>query len=86
MRHDANCALSGGYDHCLYLFYLQQPSPHPASCEPIHITVIGSATGIDLVIKILHRLGFAEASAWSKPQTDPNTGRPMRMLTTWLRY
>ncbi|MGF1518763.1 MAG: hypothetical protein ACFCVB_13305, partial [Nodosilinea sp.] len=54
--------------------------------EPIIITIIGSAIGIDLVIKILHRLGFAEARAWSKPQIDPNTGRPMRVLTKWLRY
>lgn len=54
--------------------------------EPVHITIIGSATGIDLVVKILHRLGFAEARAWSKLQNDPNTGRPMRVLTKWLRY
>ena len=62
------------------------PAPTQTSREPIHITIIGSAIGIDLVIKILHRLGFAEARAWSKPQIDPNTGRPMRVLTKWLRY
>lgn len=62
------------------------PAPTQPRREPIHITVIGSAVGIDLVIKILHRLGFAEARAWSKLQNDPNTGRPMRVLTKWLRY
>jgi len=54
--------------------------------EPVLITVIGSAIGVDLVIKILHRLGFAEARAWSKPQVDPKTGKPMRVLTKWIRY
>ena len=49
-------------------------------------TIIGFAIGIDLVVKILHRLGFAETRAWSKLQNDPNTGRPMRVLTKWLRY
>ncbi|NJL54585.1 hypothetical protein HC928_04855 [bacterium] len=61
------------------------PAPQP-SREPIFITVTGPLIGIDLVVKILHRLGFAEARAWSKPQIDPNTGRPMRILTKWLRY
>ncbi len=62
------------------------PAPTQPSRETIHITIIGSAIGIDLVVKILHRLGFAEARAWSKLQNDPNTGRPMRVLTKWLRY
>ncbi|MFZ4676798.1 MAG: hypothetical protein ACOYM4_14105 [Nodosilinea sp.] len=62
------------------------PAPTQPSREPIHITIIGSATGIDLVIKILHRLSFAEACAGRKPQNDPNTGRPMRVLTKWLRH
>jgi hypothetical protein len=72
--------------------YTAPPSANPPGAkpvetrEPILITIIGSAIGLDLVIKILHRLGFAEARAWSKPQVDPNTGRPMRVLTKWLRY
>ncbi|WP_017298893.1 hypothetical protein [Nodosilinea nodulosa] len=66
---------------------VKPPSTEPAEArEPILITVIGSAAGIDMVVKILHRLGFAEARAWSKPQIDPKTGRPMRVLTKWLRY
>jgi hypothetical protein len=47
--------------------------------------LIGSAVGINLVIGILHRLGFAEPRAWSKVQRDPNTGLPMRVLTKWIR-
>ena len=58
----------------------------PTPTQPVREPIIGSATGIDLVIKILHRLGFAEGRAWSKPQIDPNNGRPMRVLTKWLRY
>jgi hypothetical protein len=72
--------------------YIAPPAAKPPGAEPVEtrepilITIIGPAIGIDLVIKILHRLGFAEARAWSKPQIDPNTGRPMRVLTKWLRY
>ncbi len=72
--------------------YTAPPSAKPPGAEPVEtrepilITIIGSAIGLDLVIKILHCLGFAEARAWSKPQVDPNTGRPMRVLTKWLRY
>ena len=62
------------------------PAPAKPTREPVLITVIGSAIGVDLVIKILHRLGFAEARAWSKPQIDPKTGKPMRVLTKWIRY
>ncbi|MFQ4134887.1 hypothetical protein PGN35_001065 [Nodosilinea sp. PGN35] len=62
------------------------PAPTQPSREPIYITVIGPAIGIDLVVKTLHHLGFAEPRAWSKLQNDPNTGRPMRILTKWLRY
>lgn len=61
-------------------------APTQPNREPVHVTVIGSATGIDTVVKILHSLGFAEARAWSKPQIDPNTGRPMRVLTKWVLY
>ncbi|MGB5973026.1 MAG: hypothetical protein WBG38_06895 [Nodosilinea sp.] len=72
--------------------YTAPPSAKPPGAEPVEvrepilITVIGSNPGIDMVIKILHRLGFAEARAWSKPQIDPKSGRPMRVLTKWLRY
>jgi len=31
--------------------------------EPVIITVVGSALSVELIIKVLHRLGFAEARA-----------------------
>lgn len=60
------------------------PTPQPIR-EPVLITIIGSNVAIGLIIKILHRLGFAEAGAWSKPQIDPKTGKPMRVLKKWIR-
>jgi hypothetical protein len=54
--------------------------------EPIRVILIGSIPGINLVIAILHRLGFAEPRAWSKPQKHPTTGQPMRVLTKWIRH
>ncbi|MGF1525166.1 MAG: hypothetical protein ACFBSF_22810 [Leptolyngbyaceae cyanobacterium] len=53
--------------------------------EPIRIILIGSIRGIDLIIGILHTLHFAEPRAWSKPQIDPASGKPMRILTKWIR-
>lgn len=53
--------------------------------ESVLITIIGSSIGLNLLIKILHRLGFAEIGAWSKPQVDPKTGQPMRILKKWIR-
>lgn len=68
--------------------YTPPPTNTPASQptrEPVLITIIGSAFAINLIIKILHRLGFAEAGAWSKPQIDPKSGKPMRVLKKWIR-
>lgn len=53
--------------------------------EPVRILVIGSAAGISMIVSLLHRLGFAEATAWSKPQVDPISGKPMRIFTKWIR-
>ncbi|MBD2258736.1 hypothetical protein [Pseudanabaena sp. FACHB-2040] len=54
--------------------------------EPVRIMVTGSAIGIELIIKVLHRLGFAEPRAWSKPQLDPNSGKLVSIMTKWIRY
>ncbi len=51
--------------------------------EAVRVMVIGSTPGVEGVIKSLHRLGFAEAGDWSKPQTYPNSDREMRILTKW---
>ncbi|MEO0534678.1 MAG: hypothetical protein AAF215_12535 [Cyanobacteria bacterium P01_A01_bin.123] len=60
-----------------------QPTP---TREPIRIILIGSIHGISLIISILHRLGFAEPRAWSKPQLDPASGKPMCVLTKWFHH
>ncbi|HEY9879037.1 MAG TPA: hypothetical protein V6D29_11305 [Leptolyngbyaceae cyanobacterium] len=66
------------------------PSSEPTliepSREPVRIMVVGSAIGINLIIKVLHRLGFAEPRAWSKPQIDPISGKLMTIMTKWIRY
>jgi hypothetical protein len=62
------------------------PSPEPAEArEPVRVMLIGTATAMELVIAHLHHIGFAEPRAWSKPQLDPATGQPMRILTKWIR-
>lgn len=58
------------------------PPQTPSSSEELHresvlITLIGSTIAMDLTIKYLHKLGFAESDAWSKEQTEPKSGQPM---------
>lgn len=62
------------------------PTPTEPTREPVRVILIGSAMGMNLVIAILHRLGFAEPRSWSKHQLAPTTGQPMRILTKWIRY
>ena len=57
----------------------------PPTREPVLIIIIGSTIGLNLIIQILHRLGFAEVGAWSKAQIDPASGKPMRVLKKWIR-
>ncbi|NEP19151.1 MAG: hypothetical protein F6J97_20010 [Leptolyngbya sp. SIO4C1] len=57
-----------------------------ANREPVRIILVGSAMGINLIIKILHRLGFAEVGDWSKPQAYPNSDKLMSILTKWIRH
>ena len=71
--------------------YSLPPSGNPPGAEstdprePVRVMLIGTATGMELVIAHLHSIGFAEPRAWSKPQIDPTTGQPMRILTKWIR-
>ncbi|MEM8808320.1 MAG: hypothetical protein AAGF01_20055 [Cyanobacteria bacterium P01_G01_bin.38] len=46
--------------------------------------LIGSAVGIDVIVKLLHQLGFAEVGDWSKPQTYPNSDKLMSILIKWI--
>lgn len=54
------------------------------SREPVRVILIGSIRGINLLIGILHTLGFAEPGSWSKPQINPGSGQSMRILTKWI--
>ncbi|MCC5606390.1 hypothetical protein LC612_06210 [Nostoc sp. CHAB 5834] len=50
--------------------------------EQVKILVIGSRQGINSIIHLLYRLGFAEVTAWSKPQVAPNSkGKEMMSIT-----
>jgi hypothetical protein len=51
--------------------------------EAVQLMLIGSAPGIDGIVKSLHLLGFAEAGDWSKSQNYPNSDRTMKILTKW---
>lgn len=53
--------------------------------ESVLITLVGSTAAIDLIIKHFHKLGFAEPNTWSKEQTEPKSGQPMRVLKKWVR-
>lgn len=61
------------------------PTPPKATREPVRFILVGAEMDIDLVVKTLHQLGFAEPRSWSKPQIDPISGKPMRILTKWIR-
>ncbi|NMF84125.1 hypothetical protein [Nodosilinea sp. P-1105] len=72
-------------------FYEQLPSgdlPGPAPAdprEPVRVILLGTASGMELIIAHLHHIGFAEPRAWSKLQLAPTTRQPMRILTKWIR-
>ncbi len=58
------------------------PSSSFRNREQVKILVIGSHRGINSIIYWLHRLGFAEVGAWSKPQVAPNSeGKEMMSIT-----
>ncbi|WP_281413272.1 hypothetical protein [Leptothoe spongobia] len=40
---------------------------------------------MELIIKHLHKLGFADPNAWSKEQIEPKSGQPMRVLKKWMQ-
>jgi hypothetical protein len=58
----------------------------PASTNPgygneyVKVMVIGSRKGIDLIIKRLCCLGFAQVSEWSPPVPYENSGEMMRLV------
>ena len=66
---------------------VEPPNSEPA--DPVHESVlliaVGSDLAIELIIKTLHKLRFAEATAWSKLQIEPKSGRSVQVLKKWIR-
>ncbi len=58
----------------------------PASTNPgygneyVKVMVVGSRKGIDIIIKRLHCLGFAEVREWSPPVPYEDSGEMMRLV------
>ena len=48
--------------------------------EFVKVMVVGSRKGIDIIIKKLHRLGFAEVSEWTPAVLYENSGEVMRLV------
>ena len=59
-------------------------SAHPKSSprnEFVRHLLYGSPEAIQIVIKSLHRLGYAEPNEWSRPMPTERPGEVMRILT-----
>jgi len=57
---------------------------HPKSSprnEPVRHLLYGSPKAIQIVIKTLHRLGYAEPNEWSRPMPTERPGEMMCILT-----
>jgi hypothetical protein len=58
-----------------------QASTHPGyGNEYVKVMVVGSRKGIDLIIKRLCSLGFAEVSEWSPAVPYEDSGEMMRLV------
>lgn len=56
-------------------------TPEPDK-EPVKLYLVGSLRGIASITHSLHRRGFAEVNAWSKPQP---TGLPGEYVSVLVR-
>lgn len=61
------------------------PSEPTSGREPIRHLLFGSPVAVRRSILILHRLGYAEPSAWSRLQQTNTPGQVMSVLTQHLR-
>ncbi len=52
--------------------------------EPIRHMLFGSPAGVRQVIHLLHKLGYAEPNAWSRPMPTGRPGEVMAILTRYL--
>jgi hypothetical protein len=62
---------------------VSEPIPNPDR-EAVQILVIGSSQSIDIIIRTLHQLRFAEVREWSPLLPAPTPGKLMRSLTRYL--
>ncbi len=51
-----------------------------SSQEFVKVMVVGSRKGIDIIVKRLHHLRFAEVSEWSPPTPYGDSGEVMRLV------
>ena len=52
--------------------------------EPTRHMLFGSPAGVRQVIHLLHKLGYAEPNAWSRPMPTGRPGEVMAILTRYL--
>ncbi len=53
--------------------------------EPIRHLLFGSLAAVQITIKTLHKLGYAEPNDWSKPIPTGRPGEVMAILVKHLR-
>jgi hypothetical protein len=55
--------------------------PPVSKREPVRHLLFGSPKAVEITIKHLHRLGYAEPNDWSKPIPTGRSGEVMAILT-----
>jgi len=60
--------------------FSSNPNSSPRN-EPVRHLLYGSPQAIQIVIKTLHRLGYAEPNEWSRPMPTDRPGEMMCILT-----
>ena len=52
--------------------------------EPVRHMLFGSPTGVRQAIHLLHKLGYADPNAWSRPMPTGRPGEVMAILTKYV--
>ncbi len=68
---------SGAIASSVSSVYVQNPPRR----EPVRHLLFGSPRAVQITIKHLHKLGYAEPNDWSKPIPTGRTGEVMAILT-----
>lgn len=58
--------------------------PAAPNSDSIRVLVVGSPQAVSNFIATQHRLGYAEATAWSPPLPTPHENQILRILTKRL--